>query len=74
MSHKFFLQQLSLKHPAVRAKLGLPDKDAPTAVAKSDHVDKPEIAHLNSASSKSKISVEDLNPEELVKVSKERKP
>ncbi|KAJ0079028.1 hypothetical protein Patl1_24088 [Pistacia atlantica] len=58
-------QQLSLKYPAVRAKLGLPDKDAPSALEKSEEIDSPE-KHLDSPAKQRKISVKDLTPKELV--------
>ncbi|KAJ0079896.1 hypothetical protein Patl1_24097 [Pistacia atlantica] len=62
------IQQLSLKHPAVRAKLGLPDKDAPSALEKSEETDSLE-KHLVSPAKQRLISVKDLTPKELVALS-----
>ncbi|XP_031263076.1 ALBINO3-like protein 2, chloroplastic isoform X2 [Pistacia vera] len=62
------IQQLSLKHPAVRAKLGLPDKDAPSALEKSEETDSLE-KHLDSPAKQRLISVKDLTPKELVALS-----
>ncbi|KAJ0079030.1 hypothetical protein Patl1_24086 [Pistacia atlantica] len=62
------LQQLSLKHPAVHAKLGLPDKDAPSGLEKSEEMDSPE-KHLDSPAKQCLISVKDLTPKELVALS-----
>ncbi|KAG6703279.1 hypothetical protein I3842_07G076000 [Carya illinoinensis] len=55
------IQQLSLRHPAVRAKLGLPDKDAPT-------VD-PGITPIDSPIKQGKVSVQSLSPKELLALS-----
>ncbi|XP_031249837.1 ALBINO3-like protein 2, chloroplastic [Pistacia vera] len=62
------IQQLSLKHHAVRAKLGLPDKDAPSALEKSEEIDSPG-KHLDSPAKQRKISVKDLTPKGLVALS-----
>ncbi|XVF41587.1 hypothetical protein PTKIN_Ptkin01aG0291200 [Pterospermum kingtungense] len=53
------IQQLTLKQPAVRAILGLADKDAPTAGAPS--VDPPSMQR--------KIPVQNLSPKELLALS-----
>ncbi|XP_044483698.1 ALBINO3-like protein 2, chloroplastic isoform X2 [Mangifera indica] len=62
------IQQLSLKHPAVLAKLGLPDKDAPSALEASEKIGSPET-HLDSSAKQRKISVKDLTPKELLALS-----
>ncbi|XVF30398.1 hypothetical protein REPUB_Repub16aG0053800 [Reevesia pubescens] len=53
------IQQLTLKHPVVRAILGLPDKDAPAAEAPS--VELPSMQH--------RIPVQNLSPKELLALS-----
>ncbi|MBA0819235.1 hypothetical protein Gohar_019813 [Gossypium harknessii] len=53
------LQQLTLKHSAVRAILGLPDKDAPTARAPS----------VEPTSMQPTIPVQNLSPKELLALS-----
>jgi hypothetical protein len=63
------LQQLSLRHPAVRAKLGLPDKGAPTAAGNSEETVAPRITSTDSPTNQRKISVENLHPKELLAVS-----
>ncbi|KAJ0079894.1 hypothetical protein Patl1_24092 [Pistacia atlantica] len=62
------IQQLSLKHPAVRVKLGLPDKDAPSALEKSEEIDSPG-KHLDSPAKQRKISLKDLTPKGPVALS-----
>lgn len=75
-----FLQQLSLKHPVVRAKLGLPDKDnsspatdsAGTSTPAITASRKPEIQQevsVEDLSFQQEVSVEDLSPKELISVS-----
>ncbi|KAJ0013906.1 hypothetical protein Pint_21327 [Pistacia integerrima] len=61
-------QQLSLKHPAVRVKVGLPDKDAPSALEKSEEIDSPG-KHLYSPAKQRKISLKDLTPKGPVALS-----
>ena len=53
------LQQLTFKHPAVRAILGFPDKDAPSEVAPS----------VEPHSMQRRIPVRNLSPKELLAVS-----
>ncbi|CAK7329634.1 unnamed protein product [Dovyalis caffra] len=54
------IQQASLKHPVVRAKLGLLEKDSPKAPAISAEMVTPELH---------KVSPENLSPHELLAVS-----
>ncbi|XP_031263072.1 ALBINO3-like protein 2, chloroplastic isoform X3 [Pistacia vera] len=61
-------QQLSLKHPAVHVKLGLPDKDAPSVLEKSEEIDSPG-KHLDSPAKQRKISLKDLTHQGLVALS-----
>ncbi|KAI9156835.1 hypothetical protein LWI28_012905 [Acer negundo] len=63
------IQNLSLRHPAIRLKLGLPDKDAPTAVAKFEKSDAPEMTFFDSTKKQHKVSAKDLKPKELLAVS-----
>ena len=63
------VQQLCLKHPVVRAKLGLPDKAAPTAAAISGETVAAPITPIISPTKKQKISVQNLSPKELLAVS-----
>ncbi|KAF3452436.1 hypothetical protein FNV43_RR02869 [Rhamnella rubrinervis] len=65
------VQQISLNHPAVRAKLGLPDKDGPSPRAASDS-EKPGTSILTPISRPEKlqqVSVQDLSPKELLALS-----
>ncbi|EEF50069.1 ALBINO3-like protein 2, chloroplastic [Ricinus communis] len=62
------IQQMSLKHPAVRAKLGLPAKDAPAASADSEEMGSPQ-ASLDAPSKNGKVPVENLNPKQLLAIS-----
>uniref|UniRef100_A0A5B6YGX5 Uncharacterized protein n=2 Tax=Davidia involucrata TaxID=16924 RepID=A0A5B6YGX5_DAVIN len=62
-------QQLSLNHPGVREKLGLPVKDAPLAAASSEEVGTPGIALLDPPRKQRKISVQNLSPRELLALS-----
>lgn len=55
------LQQLSLKHPAVRAKLGLPDKDSPSSAADSG-ISTPAITPSSEPEKLQKVSLEDISP------------
>ncbi|XP_021904422.1 ALBINO3-like protein 2, chloroplastic isoform X1 [Carica papaya] len=63
------IQQLSLKHPAVRAKLGLPINSTPRAAAKSEEVVTAEIRSSGSPSKGRRIPVKDLSPKELLGLS-----
>lgn len=63
------LQQISLNHPAVRAKLGLPDKDDPRPRAASDS-EKMGTSILTPITRPEKLrQVDDLCPKELLAVS-----
>lgn len=65
------LQQISLKHPAVRAKLGLPDKADPSPSVALD-TEKMATSILTPTSRPEKlkqVSVQDLSPKELLVVS-----
>ena len=55
------LQQLSLKNPTVRAKLGIPDKDDPSSGADSDN-NIPVITPSREPEKLQKVSLEDLSP------------
>ncbi|KDP30050.1 hypothetical protein JCGZ_18574 [Jatropha curcas] len=61
-------QQLSLKHPAVRAKLGLPPKESSTS-AGYEEVGMPETATLDSPSISGSVCVENFSPKKLVALS-----
>ena len=63
------VQQLSLKHPVVRAKLGLPDKAAPTIAANSGENFTAQLTISDSPTKKREISVQNLSPKELLAVS-----
>ncbi|KAK2658781.1 hypothetical protein Ddye_005314 [Dipteronia dyeriana] len=63
------IQNLSLQHTAIRSKLGLPDKDSPTAVGKFEQSDAPEMTFLDSTKKQHKVSAKDLKPKELLAVS-----
>ncbi|XP_059436923.1 ALBINO3-like protein 2, chloroplastic [Corylus avellana] len=63
------IQQLSLRHPAVRAKLGLPDKGAPTAAGNSGETAAPGITSTDSPTKQRQISVKNLHPKELLALS-----
>ncbi|CAB4316078.1 unnamed protein product [Prunus armeniaca] len=63
------IQQLVLRDPAVRAKLGLPDKDAPTDTAISEKPGTPEISPLASPTRWKKITLQNLSPKELLNLS-----
>ncbi|TXG48624.1 hypothetical protein EZV62_024499 [Acer yangbiense] len=63
------IQNLSLQHPAIRSKLGLPDKDARTAAAKFEQSDAPEMTFFDSTKKQHKVSAKDLKPKELLAVS-----
>ncbi|KAJ7978240.1 ALBINO3-like protein 2, chloroplastic [Quillaja saponaria] len=61
------IQQLSLRHPAVRAKLWLPDQNSPTTA--SEDIVTPKTMSLDSPNKWGKIPVQDLSPKELVSLS-----
>ncbi|XP_004304806.1 PREDICTED: ALBINO3-like protein 2, chloroplastic [Fragaria vesca subsp. vesca] len=63
------IQQLALKDPAVRAKLGLPDNVEPTKIENSEKSDTPEISPLASPTKMKKISLQNLSPKDLVNLS-----
>ncbi|KAK4602008.1 hypothetical protein RGQ29_011191 [Quercus rubra] len=63
------IQQLSLKHPVVRAKLGLPDKAAPTIAANSGENFPAQLIISDSPTKKREISVQNLSPKELLALS-----
>ncbi|PRQ41569.1 putative membrane insertase OXA1/ALB3/YidC, tetratricopeptide-like helical domain-containing protein [Rosa chinensis] len=63
------IQQLALKDPAVRAKLGLPDNDRPTETENSEKLGIPELSPLASPTKMKKISLQNLSPKELVNLS-----
>ncbi|KAA8514816.1 hypothetical protein F0562_017995 [Nyssa sinensis] len=60
------MEQLSLNHPGVHKKLGLPGKDAPLAAATSVATNTPGIALSDSPIKLQKISVQNLTPRELL--------
>ncbi|GAV80014.1 60KD_IMP domain-containing protein/TPR_2 domain-containing protein/TPR_16 domain-containing protein, partial [Cephalotus follicularis] len=62
------IQQLFLKHPAVRAKLGLPDKNTQTTAENFKKVDAPVLTPSDIPEDWQKISVENLSPDILVRV------
>lgn len=57
------MQQLTIRHPTVRAKLGLPDKQAPNAAAKEMHT--PGEGSLGPPTKQQYISPESVSPQEL---------
>lgn len=63
------IQQLSLKHPAVRAKLGLPDKDNSSPAADSAGTSTPAITASSKPEIQQEVPVEDLSPKELISLS-----
>ncbi|XP_065854397.1 ALBINO3-like protein 2, chloroplastic isoform X2 [Euphorbia lathyris] len=66
------VQQLFIKHPAVRKKLGLPEKRSPTAVAPSSPLmGETEPAFLDSPIKEVKVSAESLSPEQLCSLSRQ---
>ncbi|PON45493.1 Membrane insertase [Parasponia andersonii] len=62
------LQSLTLKHPAVRAKLELPDKKSPTSDADSG-VSSPAVTPLSEPKNLHHVSLKDLSPIELLNLS-----
>ncbi|GLT55387.1 hypothetical protein SLA2020_285150 [Shorea laevis] len=63
------IQQLTLRHPAVRGEIGLPDKGAPTAAINSGETIAPGITSTDFPTKQHKISVENLHPKELLALS-----
>ncbi|KAM4079923.1 hypothetical protein ACJW30_09G152000 [Castanea mollissima] len=63
------IQQLCLKHPVVRVKLGLPDKAAPTIAANSGEDFPAQLTISDSPTKKREISVQNLSPKELLALS-----
>ncbi|KAL2535426.1 ALBINO3-like protein 3 [Forsythia ovata] len=64
------IQQLCLGHPAIREKLGLPEKKASAVAPSNKEIDKIGVAETNNISTKKgKISMQNLSPEELVALS-----
>ncbi|XP_050223556.1 ALBINO3-like protein 2, chloroplastic [Mercurialis annua] len=62
------VQQMSLKHPDIRAKLGLPAKDSPKTSAESEEVGIPQ-ASVTAPSKDGKVSAENLSPKQLLAIS-----
>ncbi|KAG7029926.1 ALBINO3-like protein 3, mitochondrial [Cucurbita argyrosperma subsp. argyrosperma] len=62
------IQQLTLQHPAVRSKLGLPFKDAPVGTATLRETNDPGKLPLDTPTKWKKIYVEKLSPKELLAV------
>ncbi|PON36602.1 Membrane insertase [Trema orientale] len=62
------LQQLSLQHPDVRSKLGLPDVVTPSSTADSD-ISTLAITPSSEPEKLQKVSLEDLSPKELLDLS-----
>lgn len=62
------LQQLTLQHPAVRSKLGLPSRDAPVGTTTLRETNNPGKIPLETTTKWKKISVEKLSPKELLAV------
>ncbi|XP_015166188.1 ALBINO3-like protein 3, mitochondrial isoform X5 [Solanum tuberosum] len=63
------IQQLSLKHPDVRKKLGLPQKDPQLEAAHPKELVNPGEIKIDPSNNQSKISVQNLSPQELVNLS-----
>lgn len=67
--HYQLLQQLTLKHPAVRAKLGLPDKVDPKEASDSEKMSTSVLTPTSRPEKLKQVSVQDLSAKELVAVS-----
>ncbi|WCJ26762.1 Membrane insertion protein OxaA/YidC with tetratricopeptide repeat domain [Euphorbia peplus] len=65
------IQHLFIKHPAVREKLGLPDKQSSTAAAPSPSMVESEATLLDSQDKEVKFSAESLSPEQLFDLSRQ---
>ncbi|XP_057961989.1 ALBINO3-like protein 2, chloroplastic [Malania oleifera] len=63
------IQQLYLNNPAVRKKLGLPDKKDPVGTVSSKELDAPDLKSLDPLKSQGKITVQNLSPQELLSLS-----
>ena len=62
------MQQLSLRNPTIRAKLGLPDKNTSATASDSQELIAPETTPANSPEGQ-KVPAEKLSPKQLVAVS-----
>ncbi|XP_019186097.1 PREDICTED: ALBINO3-like protein 2, chloroplastic isoform X2 [Ipomoea nil] len=62
-------QQISLKHPYIRKKLELPDRDTSVFVAKQKELDSSEEVEINTSRESRKIAAQNLSAKELVNVS-----
>lgn len=60
------LQQVALKHPGVRKKLELPDKEATVTKVSQDENEKSSVTETYP--SEGRINIHDLSPQELVAV------
>ncbi|KAA0051402.1 ALBINO3-like protein 2 [Cucumis melo var. makuwa] len=65
----FLPSQLTLQHPAVRSKLGLPSRDAPVGNANVRETNNPGKIPLETPTKWKKVSVEKLSPKELLALS-----
>nr|XP_009797962.1 PREDICTED: ALBINO3-like protein 2, chloroplastic isoform X2 [Nicotiana sylvestris] len=63
------VQQLSLKHPDVRKKLGLPHMDPQSVTAHQKELGNPEEIKIEPSKKQRKVSVQNLSPHELVNLS-----
>ncbi|XP_028102441.1 ALBINO3-like protein 2, chloroplastic isoform X1 [Camellia sinensis] len=63
------IQQLSLNHPGVREKLGLPDKAAPVPTANCEEMDTPGEMQPDLLRKERKIRVHNLSAQELLALS-----
>uniref|UniRef100_A0A0A0LHD0 ALBINO3-like protein 2, chloroplastic n=1 Tax=Cucumis sativus TaxID=3659 RepID=A0A0A0LHD0_CUCSA len=63
------VKQLTLQHPAVRSKLGLPSRDAPVGTTTLRETNNPGKIPLETTTKWKKISVEKLSPKELLALS-----
>ncbi|XP_059665570.1 ALBINO3-like protein 2, chloroplastic isoform X2 [Cornus florida] len=63
------VQQLSLNHPGVRKSLGLPAKGEPAKAANREEKDTPGTTLLDPPRNQQKISVQNLSPPELLRLS-----
>ncbi|XP_025884164.1 ALBINO3-like protein 3, mitochondrial isoform X5 [Solanum lycopersicum] len=63
------IQQLSLNHPNVRKKLGLPQKDPQSEAAHQKELGNTGEIKIDPSKNQSKISVQNLSPHELVNLS-----
>ncbi|KAH7543432.1 ALBINO3-like protein 2, chloroplastic [Ziziphus jujuba] len=63
------IQQLTLKHPAVRAKLGLPDKVDRREASDSEKMSTSVLTPTSTPKKLKQVSVQDLSPKELLALS-----